>query len=146
MQTQVSINNQSFNEQTFISAALNLNSIRQQESVLPRWMSCVWSSRSPEKVEFKYFAKAGMLSQAQGELDMAEEFFESALALAEELYGEAHYRTGLVTLYLAKVSRMKGKRAEAALLRDRAQSILSTNKVEPAAGGSSGFWSLLFSH
>jgi hypothetical protein len=130
---------------TFISAALNLDVESRAQTSVPNWLSCVWETLSPKNVQFKSFSRAGMLSQSQGDFDRAEEFFESALELAEELYGASHYRTALVTLYLAKVSRLKGKHVEAALLRDRAQSVFSTSQAQPPAGGSAGFWSLLFS-
>lgn len=80
---------------------------------------------------------------AQGNLEDAEIHCEQAVMLAEEIYGEHHYRTAMVVLLLAKVCRLKGKRAESLLLADHAKSILCYRRKMAPAGGSSGFWELL---
>jgi hypothetical protein len=78
----------------------------------------------------------------------AERLYEEALAMYEEIFGTQHFTTALVTRNLARVLRIQGKTAEAALLEDHASDILSkraegddTQKVP--FGGSSGFFELL---
>jgi len=111
---------------------------------LPTWFSCSWWPAQVDKTKsLRNLNRRALKYELDGDFDMAERFLEQALEISEELYGTSHYRTGMVTLCLAKVSRLKGKRAEAAVLRERAESILSSGSLQPAPGGSSGFWALL---
>ena len=83
------------------------------------------------------------------ELADAQRLYEEALAIYEEIFGTQHLTTGLATRNLARVLKALGKTAEAALMDDHANDILSRrgdgNKDDEAAafGGSAGFFSLM---
>ena len=87
--------------------------------------------------------------ERRNELQDAQRLYEEALAIYEEIFGTQHLTTGLATRNLARVLKELGKTAEAALMEDHANDILSrrgdadTDDEAATFGGSSGFFSLM---
>jgi tetratricopeptide (TPR) repeat protein len=101
---------------------------------------------SDKIMEAHHLYGVGAVHEKKHELQEAQQSYEEALALYEEIFGTQHPTTGLVTRALARVLLAQGKHAEAALLEDLAADILSRRNdgdtPEPF-GGSSGFFSLM---
>lgn len=78
----------------------------------------------------------------------AERYYEEALAIYEEIHGIQHPTTARATQNLARILRIQGKTAEASLMDDHAEDILTSRSSPNEApkmpfGGSNGFFGLL---
>jgi hypothetical protein len=105
-------------------------------------------SGSDRLIEANHLNGLAAVSEKRQEYADAERRYEEALAIYEEVFGTQHFTTALVTRNLARVLRIQGKTAEAALLEDHASDILSRRGDSDEAqkipfGGSSGFFELL---
>jgi hypothetical protein len=105
-------------------------------------------SGSDRLIEANHLNGLAAVHEKRQEFTDAERLYEEALAIYEEVFGTQHFTTALVTRNLARVLRVQGKTAEAALLEDHATDILSRRGDEDSAqkipfGGSSGFFELL---
>jgi hypothetical protein len=105
-------------------------------------------SGSDRLVEANQLNGQAAVHEKRQEYNEAERLYEEALAIYEEVFGTQHFTTALVTRNLARVLRIQGKTAEAALLEDHASDILTRRAEGDDAqkspfGGSSGFFELL---
>lgn len=105
-------------------------------------------SGSDRLIEANHLNGMAAVYERRQEYADAERLYEEALAIYEEIFGTQHLTTALVTRNLARVLRVQGKTAEAALLEDHASNILSqrgdSELVQKVPfGGSSGFFELL---
>jgi tetratricopeptide (TPR) repeat protein len=103
---------------------------------------------SDRLIEANHLNGMGAVLEKRQEFAEAERRYEEALAIYEEIFGQQHYTTAVVTRNLARVLRIQGKTAEASLLEDVATDILSrrgdTDEAKKTPfGGSAGFFELL---
>lgn len=90
----------------------------------------------------------GAVHEKRLEFDQAQRYYEEALSLYEEVFGQYHLTTALVSRNLARVMQAQGNAAEAAVLEDMAEDILKRREDDPAIhktpfGGSSAFFCLM---
>ncbi len=102
---------------------------------------------SDKLVEANHLNGLAAVHEKRQEYTDAERLYEEALAVYEEIFGTRHLTTALATRNLARVLRIQGKTAEAALLDDHASDILSKrgsdDDLNTPFGGSSGFFDLM---
>ena len=102
---------------------------------------------SDKLIEANHLNGIAAVHEKRQEYVEAQRYYEEALAVYEEIFGTRHLTTALATRNLARVLRIQGKTAEAALMDDHADDILrkrgdAEDTTEPF-GGSSGFFDLM---
>ena len=103
---------------------------------------------SDKLIEANHLNGLAAVHEHRSEFVEAQRFYEEALAVYEEIFGTRHLTTALATRNLARVLRIQGKTAEAALMDDHANDILrkrgeGQGDASSPFGGSSGFFDLM---
>jgi hypothetical protein len=103
---------------------------------------------SDRLIEANHLFGQGAVHERRHEFDEAQQLYEEALAMYEDIFGINHLTTALATRNLSRVLKAQGKDAEAALMEDHADDIIARRGKEADLdstpfGGSSGFFSLL---